>query len=226
LDVETYLDGTNQSFPYQNAISYKAYGKDHLEESGNNSFKALIESYLKEGYHSDSFITCDRDMNLMDGNHRMGVHIHEGIETVNVRRVKRKIPFQYSVDWYYDVGLSSEMIERVLQRYIIIQQWLIENGMTFCAFLQGDDSEALARDMEHLCHVLKKYDVDKERGRLVLFSMPNPSYSIKNGELFSNRASEVERILRKRATSNDSIIVSKNCLEGQQLFNAYIKNRL
>lgn len=106
MDVEAYLSGKNKNFPYQNTISRKAYGEKHREEEGNKSFAAFIESYLKDGYHSDSYITCDNDMHLMDGNHRMGLHIYERIETINVRRIHRLIPFAYSADAYYSEGLQ------------------------------------------------------------------------------------------------------------------------
>lgn len=222
LDVEAYLNGTDKSFPYQNAISYKAYGKAHNEELGNRRFQELIESYRKEGYHADSFVTCDRNMNLMDGNHRMGVHVYEGLQTINVRRVRRTIPFQYGIDGYYECGLSSELIARVCERYASIQKWLISEGMTFVACIKGEYKDVLSEDLGGLCKVLQTLKATKFNATIVLFSMSEPRYEVKNGTLFSLRAEEIERIMRKRSGGNTEIIVSKNCMEGQGLYKAYI----
>lgn len=156
LDVEEYLESGNDTFPYQNAISYKTYGTNHQEEAGNKAFKALIESYKKNGYRSDSYITLDKDMVLLDGNHRMGLQIYEKLEKVSARMLRRKVNFEYGGDWYYRVGLPTTFMERIYTRYAEIQKWLIEKGMTFCALsdAKGEEREALISDARHLTTVL------------------------------------------------------------------------
>lgn len=220
LDVEAYIDGSDKSFPYQNAISYKAYGSAHDEQLGNKKFQSLIESYLKEGYRAGSYVTCDRNMNLMDGNHRMGLHVYEGIETISVRRVKRSIPFQYGIDGYYESGLPDDFIEKVLNRYNHIQEWLLNEGITFNAYFKGNNSKTLCHSMYNLCNVLKVISLDKESW-MALFSMPNPNYIVQDGELVSQRAVEIERILRVRADQEVVIKISKNCKEGRSLYKKY-----
>ena len=219
LDVEVYLSGDNKLFPYQNAISRKAYGEKHRENDGNNSFKKLIESYQKDGYHSDSYITCDKDMNLMDGNHRMGLHIYEKIDKVNVRRVQRVIPFEYGGDWFYQAGLPTDFMETLYHKFNEIQEWLIETGNTFCVWFNNNKSEEveLVADLGHLCNVLRIIELGKN-GCLAQFSMPNPQYQVKNNQLISKRAIQIEKILKKRLSNNGEIIVSKNCLEGKVLY--------
>lgn len=222
LDVEAYLSGADKSFPFQNAISYKTYGNNHNEELGNSRFKALIESYVREGYHFDSFVTCDRNMNLLDGNHRMGLHIYEGLDTISVRRIKRKIPFQYGIDNYYQLGLPSSFIEQILDRYSQIQQWLIEEGMTFCAYIYGEGIDMLLKDLNRLCKVLKVLVCNDNQGLLVQFSMPDPQYTIKEGGLVSERVLEIERIINGRIKGAVTFQISKNCFEGQRIYREYL----
>ena len=224
MDVEDYLSGKDLTFPWQNTISYAAYGEKHREEDGNRSFKALIESYLKDGYHADSFITCDCEMNLMDGNHRMGLHIYEKIDRVNVRRVHRRIPFDYGSDWYYQAGLPSVFMEKIFQKYNEVQEWLIESGNTFCAFFEGEEDEVqeLIYALGRLCVILK---VTKTLGNgvLVQFRMLNPAYNVVNDTLYSERVEKIERIIKCRAKKKITISLSKNCLEGNKIIKQYLK---
>lgn len=225
MDVEDYLSGKDKSFPWQNTISYAAYGEKHKEADGNRSFKALIESYLKDGYHSDSFITCDVDMNLMDGNHRMGLHIYEKIDKVNVRRVHRKIPFEYGGDWYYHVGIHSSFMERIYQRFSDVQDWLVDSGNTFCLYLEGEETERveLIKAISHLCVVLKEIKVGFHEGTIVQFRMQNPMYYVADGKLYSERAKQIEHILNARIKGDVTVNVSMNCLESNNLIKMYVK---
>ena len=234
LDVEEYLENGNETFPYQNAISYKEYGKDHKEETGNKSFRTLVESYKMVGYRSDSFVTLDRDMILLDGNHRMGLQIYEKLEKVSARMLKRKVNFEYSGDWYYRVGLPTAFMERIYNRYFEVQKWLKEKGMTFCVLsdAKGTDRDALVSDAKHLATVLNVYPfefrVDYNQnsllgGVLIQFSCMQPDYLVNKGRLISKRTQKIENILKSRQ-SNYTVIVSKNCMEGMEMYHAVKEN--
>lgn len=156
-DVEDYCDRGLTGFIHQNTISRKTYGAAHREEGGNRSFAALIESYKKNGYNPSSIVTVDSDMTLMDGNHRMGLHLYEKIEKVNVRRVHRKPPYQYGVDSFYALGLETALLEKLHAKYHEIQQWLIDSSNTFCAVIQNvkDGTIEVTKDFGRLCKLLK-----------------------------------------------------------------------
>lgn len=219
MDVEAYLSGENKCFPFQNTISRKAYGDKHREADGNKAFQALIESYLKDGYHSDSYITCDRDMHLLDGNHRMGLHIYEKIEKVNVRRIRRAIPFPYGSDWYYRIGLPTDFMETLYHRFDEIQKWLLFSGNTFAIWLKivKEEDSSILKDIGRVCNVL---NINKLNGGgyFVQFSMPNPQYQVNNNKLESRRAIDIESIIRKRTKGDCDFIVSNNCLEGKEMW--------
>lgn len=229
LDVEEYLEKGNESFPYQNAISYKTYGNNHQEEVGNKAFKSLIESYKKNGYRTDSYVTLDRDMILFDGNHRMGLQIYEKLERVSARMLKRSIKFEYSGDWYYRVGMPTIFMEKIYSRYEEIQKWLIEKGMTFCVLsdVKSADREDLINDTKHLATVLDVHLFDNQinyqqnslhGGVLIQFSCMQPEYISYKGNLISKRAKKIQAILESRLP-NQKIIVSNNCMEGMEIFN-------
>lgn len=223
LDVEAYLEQGDEKFPYQNTISREAYGEKHNEEGGNQSFQALIESYKKNGYRSNSYITCDRNLILMDGNHRMGLQVYEKIERINVKIVRREWPNTNSIDGYYTRLFPTPFLESIFNRYNEIQSWLIENGMTFCACFDEYNYNGvnLLQDMKRLCTVLK-VEKSKGGGTLVCFSMLNPQYKVKNSQLYSQRAATIERILKKRSGGNGVVVVAKNCLEGKLLYDSNI----
>lgn len=44
-----------------------------------------------------------------------------------------------------------------------------------------------------------------------------------NGQLYSQRAGEIELVLKKRYGKETQILVSKNCLEGKELYDKYVK---
>lgn len=222
LDVEAYLEKGDESFPYQNTISRNAYGEKHNEKGGNLSFKNLIESYKKHGYRNDSYITCDKNVVLMDGNHRMGLQVYEKIERINARIVRREKPNTNSLDGYYTRLFPTCFIESIFNRYYELQSWLLENGMTFCACFNeyNQNGANLLQDMKRLCTVLKVEK--KEEETIVCFSMLNPQYTVKDGQLYSQRAATIERILKKRIGENGVVVVAKNCLEGKLLYDSKI----
>lgn len=55
------------------------------------------------------------------------------------------------------------------------------------------------------------------------FSMPEPRYIVRNGQLCSLRACDIEKVLKKRYGKEAQILVSKNCLEGKGLYDKYVK---
>lgn len=221
LDVEEFLDRGNEKFPYQNAISYKKYGIDHKEQRGNFHFKELIDSYMKKGYQSESYITCDKNLSLMDGNHRMGLHLYLKIENVYVRMVSRSVKFQYGGDWYYQVGIPTDMMEKIYSKYDEIQDWLVESGNTFSILLESNctiDNNIIA-DIKRIVNVLNVLDKTKNGvfSKLIQFSMNDPRYFVSNHQLRSLRAFEIESVIKSRMKDIGRVKISKNCLEGRNM---------
>lgn len=235
MDVQDYCNGTDKTFPYMCTISGCKYGPNYKPENGRLLFAKLIESYQEKGYDPTSFLTVDKECRLIDGNHRMGVNLFMGIEKLNVRYLKRSSGFSRNLDGYFKIGLKTAFIEKVKGEFYHIQKWLVETGNTFCCLLKGEyqnDSVSLISDLGCMSHINNdiircKSDNNKMGGVLIQFSLDFPSYIVKKGKLVSLRALEIEKMLEQRKKQfglDVEIKVSKNCLEGKELWEMVKKN--
>ena len=114
---------------------------------GNNAFSKLIKSYHERGYDSASYFVVDPDLSLLDGNHRMGMNLYMGIDKINVHVLRRKSRNPRAVDWYLKVGLDTEFIKIVTDKYKKLQQKMMDTGNVFCAIVP---TESLAYDITFL----------------------------------------------------------------------------
>ena len=226
LDIEDYKLKGITSFNWQNTISRKAYGNKHREQDGNRAFEELIKSYSEKGYDPSSYFVVDRDLRLLDGNHRMGMNLYMGIDTINVRVLKRKSRNLKSVDWYLSAGLDTSFIDAVTNRLIEIQKLMVDTGNVFCAIVTD---KMIAKDLSFLVNVKKIDDFSDipqstvlgnhtlpTQGVFLRFTLNDPRYYLENGKAYSKRVEEIQKIIGNRTT--DTFIISRNCLEGKQLY--------
>ena len=122
LDIKDYVEYNKQTFVWQNTVSRAAYGNKHREEDGNMAF----------------FIV-DKDMRLLDGNHRMGMNLYTDQHKINVRVLKRKSKNPGNLDWYLQKKISADFLKKVYNAYLQIQEWLIETGDTFCCIVPENE---------------------------------------------------------------------------------------
>lgn len=229
MDIEAYCSGEDKTFPFQNTVSRAIYGIEHEEELGDRQFAELIQSYKENGYNPSSYLTVDNDCRLIDGNHRMGMNLYMGIERFNIRLLKRESVNKKNLDRYFELGLSTSFIKRVFDESQRIQEWLIKTGNTFCCMIQGEcekDDISLISDIEMMATVLKKEETTDRNGVSVLiqFSLIEPRYRIREKRLESQRAFEIERLLKQRADKYglySLIRVSKSCLEGKEIWKEF-----
>ena len=223
LDIEKYYLNEDKSFPFQNAIARARTGDENIVTG--ESFRSLLESVNSEGFRDDALFTCDNEFRLADGTHRLGVCLYLGISKINVKVLRRVIPYKYGGDWYFNIGLASKTLREIYGGFDEIQNKLIEGGNTFCCFASTPEVETIniVEDMKMMCNVLKINQVEGG-GIIIQFSMMQPKYIISNNCLVSERAQEIERILKKRACGRATIVVSRNCTEGKQLYDKYIRH--
>ncbi|MGJ9385331.1 UDP-N-acetylglucosamine 2-epimerase [Salipaludibacillus sp. CF4.18] len=88
-----------------------------------NGYKRLIKSIEKKGFQSDSPVRVDSNMQLLDGSHRMACALFFNIEEVPVKRLKRTLNVDYSIDWFKDQGFTKNEIR-------IIEEKLVELNLT------------------------------------------------------------------------------------------------
>lgn len=225
-DVTNFYRYKDKTFYYQTTISRKSYGYRYDEEKHNKAFCDLINSYKEYGYNPSSRITVDKNLTLMDGNHRIGLNIYEGIIRINIRCVRRQSKFPFGIDWYYKVGLSSLFIQELRTKFFEIQNWLIETGNTFCMYISKDSINKdikVTDDVYGICNVLR---IKKTAlGEVICqFSMQNPKYVVINNSVISKRAIEIFQILKTRYGKEIEIVVSRNCIEGKKMFDIHKKD--
>lgn len=219
LDASHYLSGEDRTFKYMHGISSKFQGVNYSQEKGEKKFIDLIDSFSKRGYDPASLLVMDKNLNLDNGTHRLALCLLNGIYNVKLMIVKRKAIVKKSIDLYYNVGVESGLLLDISNEYHRIYNHLVDSGHAFICRIDGDAKnivEDIKKDLAILggCTNVKLLQ-EKDNQANYSFLIVNPCYSIDymGGRLWSERALEIEKILRKRyKESNVTISVSKNCV--------------
>ncbi|MEQ2427237.1 hypothetical protein [Enterocloster hominis (ex Hitch et al. 2024)] len=85
------------------------YGKKAVEW-----FSVLIESYEVNGYDSESSIVVGKNLNLIDGSHRMALAMYHGLERINDLVIDGERQADYSFDWFLQVGFSNDEVDLIM----------------------------------------------------------------------------------------------------------------
>lgn len=219
LDAMHYCSGEDRSFKYMHGISSKWHGKKYSPEKGEKKFKDLIESFRKKGYDPSSLLVMDKDLNLDNGTHRLALCLLSGVYNVKVLVIRRKAIVYRTVDWYYNAGLESGLLEEISNEYERIYNMLIDDGHAFRCRIEGN-VKTIAEDIKKDLYVLCGYThisilQESENSIEYSFSILNPCYTIDNKEkqLLSKRSVEIEGIMKNRYENRGvAISLSKNCI--------------
>lgn len=217
LDIEGFYLG-EESFPYQTEISARAYGLGFDAQAANAAFAALICSCQEKGYDPKSYLLVDRELRLMDGNHRMGMQLYLKAETVGVRVSRRKSKNRKDTDAYFASGVREATIAAVTERLDQIRRQLAEAGDTFGCRLSRWEPEAV-EELRLLTTVWKVYKLrnpDGSAGAFVQFTLQDPDYHAAEGRMIAKRTVEIQRLLTARHPELE-ITVTGTCLEGKAL---------
>lgn len=76
------------------------------------AFSKLITSYQSKGYDPNFLFIVDKDMRLLDGNHRMGMNLYTDQHKINVRVLKRKSKNPGNLDWYLQKKISADFLKK------------------------------------------------------------------------------------------------------------------
>ena len=218
LDVKNYLNDSDATFLYMNSISGMAHGNKHSEAYGNKKYIDLIESFERKGYDPSSPLVMDKDFHLANGTHRIAICLVKGIYNVRAKVLRRRAVHHRNVDWFFNLGLDSTLLNDINKERKHIAEELIESGHAFMCQIKGDVSavlENLTSDLSILSGCEHVYVIKKEpHSALVSFFMLSPCYLINSvGGVKSKRSGEIEEILNKRYNHQDvEITISKNCI--------------
>lgn len=236
-DIKRYEVTNIPEFYFQTEISYAIYGKKNYNKDYHDiNFVNLIKSYKNEGVLNDSFLTVDKELRLMDGNHRCALHFLLGINEVRVKVVKRKSHYKYGIDGFLFLPITNNQITMVMSEYYNIQKALIDRGDCFCFFAKEGKINVLISNLVDIKKTIKfkinKNIIINDNGKekefkpgsyiLILFSLKAPNYKVLDNTLISKRILDIEQILNYRYSLQDTddynFYISKSCLQGLKAY--------
>lgn len=103
--------GFNLYKKMQNARISSDYG-----DIAEKKFRDLIKSYHDKGYDKNSCITTDKNLQLFDGSHRMAMCIYHNITNISLLIVNSNCMVNYTIDWFFMNGFSSEEINIIISK--------------------------------------------------------------------------------------------------------------
>lgn len=115
LAIEEYFGKNDYGFRLYNKMQAARQG-EHYPEYAEATFRKLIASFEENGYDTDSGITCDVNLKLMDGSHRMALCLYYGIPEVKVTVLKRASNIQYGEHWFLENGFTEEEIALIRRK--------------------------------------------------------------------------------------------------------------
>lgn len=223
LDIEKYLESGDASF-FHKRTSQSLIRKDDVNiEEVISRFKKVIDSCVTEGFKKDSYVEIDKYATLMNGTHRTAICLYLKHYDILCKAFKYKFPYwKESADDFVRInGFDTAFVKEVYDKYEEIQETLLKDGVAFCCVTESTD---LLTDIfqSRGCHIKRSYQL-KHTGHkdriLILFSIDNPDYIIKEKKVISKTCLLVERDFKSLLPATP-FEISMNCLEGKRMFDS------
>ena len=114
IAIENYYGINKTGFELYEKMQNKRIGDG---EARTSQFKELINSY-ENGYNDTSKISLNTTLKLLDGSHRLALHIYNGINNINgiCKHFDTHEP-EYSLDWFYANGFTLSEIKSIQDKY-------------------------------------------------------------------------------------------------------------
>jgi hypothetical protein len=124
LAIEHYYGGNNFGLElYEKMQSLRR--KQEWVKPDIFRFKKLIESY-EDGYDNSSKIELDRNLNLIDGSHRMALALYHNIFTISCIVRPCSADIFYGIEWFVEHDFTVDEINIVLNKYKEIRDKIME----------------------------------------------------------------------------------------------------
>lgn len=221
LDTERYINNKDDSFYYQNVSKKYWYGSDYDTTSDDLRFKGTIDSIIAKGFDPDSVVDIDKDCTLQNGTHRTAallcLHKYQVGALVFAYRWHW---FKNADEYFKQMGYDERYIDDIKTSFDRVESELISVGATFVLWLPNNQFNTIEE-------LFKKNDIRLlavHSDELIQFAFVSPKYIVKNNTIVSKSAEGLERQLRKKQLKGFKL--SKNCLEGMDIFNEYKNQRL
>ena len=110
LAVENYYGKNDYGFKLYHKMQYERnkHKGDDFADKAVERFKKLILSYEENGYDESSCILLDKNMQLIDGSHRLAMAMYHGYENISAVIDTRETNFSYGIDWFENNGFTAE----------------------------------------------------------------------------------------------------------------------
>jgi hypothetical protein len=114
MAIENYYGNNETGFELYKKMQDKRIGEG---EARLIEFQKLMLSY-ENGYNETSSIILNATLNLIDGSHRMALHIYKDIKKINcICDPLDTIERDYSLDWFYASGFTLNEIKLIQEKY-------------------------------------------------------------------------------------------------------------
>lgn len=115
MAIEHYMGKNDYGFDLYRKMQTTRIGGDYGEKA-EKQFRTLIDSYITYGYDDNSCIVVDHGLSLIDGSHRMAVHLYFGLENIRVLILPTHQSVDYSIDWFFQHGFTDAEIDLILAK--------------------------------------------------------------------------------------------------------------
>lgn len=117
ISVEKYYKDPHYDFNLYYRMQDARMGKGWADKSVD-VFKKLIESYKNNGYDENSEITLDKNLNLIDGSHRMALAFFHGCKTISAKVLPEIYDIYYQIEWFRINDFSEDECAMLKGKYI------------------------------------------------------------------------------------------------------------
>lgn len=163
LAIENYYGINDIGFSLYKRMQDARMGEG-FSDGAVERFKALIESYEKNGYDENSCIIVDKNLQLIDGSHRMALGLYYGMMTIKALIIDTEHPVDYSIDWFFTHGFSNDEIDKIIQKAAEIKCAL---NQTFSCIIWAPAvtmKEQILRDLQYFATINKVQEFHYKKG--------------------------------------------------------------
>lgn len=115
LAIEAYYGKNDYGWELYEKMQDRRVAEGYSKEAVQK-FRALIESIEKRRYDVSSYITVDREFNLIDGSHRLALSLYYGIKEIPALVIDIKEVTGYSIDWFVENGFDEDEIAKICKK--------------------------------------------------------------------------------------------------------------
>lgn len=115
LAIENYYGINDYGFSYYKKMQGARIAENYVEESVQK-FKTLIASWHNSGYKRNSEITCDSELMLIDGSHRMALAMYHNIPEISCKVYSQSSKITYGVDWFIENNFTIDEIKNITDK--------------------------------------------------------------------------------------------------------------